>query len=370
MPSQRKKLPIGIETFSEIVSKGCYYVDKTHFAHQLLAHGKYFFLSRPRRFGKSLFLDMLKELFEGNQALFAGLFIYDQWDWQVQFPVVRISFGEGLLESRAALDEKIREILQENQARLGVVCTYSSISGQFAQLLRLAHKKYGRAVAVLIDEYDKPILDNITDYDTALLMREGLKNFYSVIKSADADIHFAFMTGVSKFSKVSLFSGLNNLNDITLDARYSSLCGYTDADVDSVFGPELAGLDREEIRLWYNGYNWLGQAVYNPFDLLLLFDKRKFDAYWFESATPSFLIKLLTEREAWLPALDNTVADAQLLAADMEEIPTTALLFQAGYLTIEREEEVGGNYYYHLGIPNQNVRQSLHGGLLRACPSS
>jgi Predicted AAA-ATPase len=236
---------------------------------------------------------------------------------------------------------------------------------------RLAHKKYGRAVAVLIDEYDKPILDNITDYDTALLMREGLKNFYSVIKSADADIHFAFMTGVSKFSQVSLFSGLNNLNDITLDARYSSLCGYTDADVDvdSVFGPELAGLDREEIRLWYNGYNWLGQAVYNPFDLLLLFDKRKFDAYWFESATPSFLIKLLTEREAWLPALDNTVADAQLLAADMEEIPTTALLFQAGYLTIEREEEVGGHYCYHLGIPNKNVRQSLHGGLLRACPS-
>jgi Predicted AAA-ATPase len=136
MASQRKKLPIGIETFSEIVSKGCYYVDKTHFAQQLLAHGKYFFLSRPRRFGKSLFLDMLKELFEGNQALFSGLFIHDQWDWQVRFPVVRISFGEGLLESRAALDEKIREILQENQARLGVVCTYSSISGQFAQLLR------------------------------------------------------------------------------------------------------------------------------------------------------------------------------------------------------------------------------------------
>jgi hypothetical protein len=366
MNTVRRTLPIGIETFSEIISKGHYYVDKTHFAHQLLLHGKYFFLSRPRRFGKSLFLNTLKELFEANEALFNGLYIHDKWDWSQPCPVVSINFGEGVLESRAALDEKIREILLDNQERLSITCTHNSISGQFSQLLRLAHKKFGQPVAVLIDEYDKPILDNITDSGTALLMREGLKNFYSVIKSADADIRFAFMTGVSKFSKVSLFSGLNNLNDITLDSRYSSLCGYTDADVDSVFGPELAGLDREEIRRWYNGYNWLGQAVYNPYDLLLLFDKRKFDAYWFESATPGFLIKLLTERQAWLPALDQIVADAHLLAAfDVDEISTTALMFQAGYLTIDREERVAGGYYYHLRFPNQEVRQSLYGGLLR-----
>ncbi|MEN9864760.1 MAG: hypothetical protein RL748_350 [Pseudomonadota bacterium] len=366
MLAQRKNLPIGIETFSEIISKGCYYVDKTHFARQLLQHGKYFFLSRPRRFGKSLFLTTLRELFEGNQVLFRGLSIHDQWDWNQTNPVVSISFGEGVLASRAALDEKIREILQDNQERLGIQCSHSSISGQFSQLLRLAHKKFGRAVAVLIDEYDKPILDNITDPGTALAMREGLKNFYSVIKSADADIHFAFMTGVSKFSKVSLFSGLNNLNDITLDSRYSALCGYTDDDVDSVFAAELPGLEREQIRRWYNGYHWLGQAVYNPFDLLLLFDKRKFNPYWFESATPAFLIKLLTEREAWLPTLDKTVADADLLAAfDVEEISTTALMFQAGYLTIERELQVAGRYYYQLRFPNHEVRQSLYGGLLR-----
>ena len=154
-----------------------------------------------------------------------------------------------------------------------------------------------------------------------------------------------FMTGVSKFSKVSLFSGLNNLNDITLDPRYSAICGYTDADVDTVFAPELVGLAREEIRRWYNGYNWLGQAVYNPYDLLLLFDKRKFDSYWFETATPTFLVKLLAERHAWLPNLDG--------------ISTSALLFQAGYLTIAAEETVMGRTYYQVRFPNQEVSQAF-----------
>jgi hypothetical protein len=283
--------------------------------------------------------------------------------------VVSISFSGGVLHTEAALDEKIRELLIDNQTRLGVCCTHTSISGQLVQLLNLTHQKYGEKVVVLIDEYDKPILDNITDSPIALLMREGLKNLYSAIKQADADIRFVFMTGVSKFSKVNLFSGLNNLDDITLNPNYSALCGYTDADIDSVFAPELAGLDREAIRHWYNGYNWRGEPVYNPYDLLLLLRRREFRAWWFESGTPTFLIKLLAERQAWLPTLEQSESDGDLLGSfDIDKIPGTTLMFQAGYLTIAGEELFSGAYsgnYYTLRIPNYEVRQSLFGSLLR-----
>jgi hypothetical protein len=365
MQVPRKRLPISIETFSEIISGGYYYVDKTRFAHLLTEQGKCFFLSRPRRFGKSLFLDTLKELFEGNQPLFAGLAIHDKWDWSRKYPVVSISFADGALDSRAALDEKIRELLLDNQERLGVVCSHQSISGQFAQLIRLARKKHGERVVVLIDEYDKPMLDNVSDSRVALAVREGLKNLYSVIKKADADIHFAFLAGVSKFSKVSLFSGLNSLRDISLSPEFSALCGYTDQELDTVFGDELVGLDRDEVRHWYNGYNWLGESVYNPYDVLLLLQERKFRPWWFESATPTFLIQLLTARQAWLPALGKMEADANLLAAfEVDKVSTVALMFQSGYLTIEREERLGGKYYYQLRFPNEEVRQSLYGCLL------
>lgn len=366
MNVKRKKLPIGIETFSEIIEDGHYYVDKTPFALQLIESGKYYFLSRPRRFGKSLFVDTLRSLFEGRKALFAGLYAEDKWDWTRRFPVVSISFSGGVLHSGPALDEKIRELLLDNQTRLGVTCTHSSISGQFAQLLSLARQKFGEKVVVLIDEYDKPILDNITDSPMALIMREGLKNLYSAIKQADADIRFVFMTGVSKFSKVTLFSGLNNLNDITLNPKYSALCGYTDADIDTVFAPELAGLDRDQIRHWYNGYSWRGQSVYNPYDLLLLLGNREFRPWWFESGTPTFLIKLLAERQTWLPLLEQAESDSELLGSfDIDKIPATTLMFQAGYLTIEREESISGSVYFYLRLPNHEVRQSLFGSLLR-----
>ena len=187
-----------------------------------------------------------------------------------------------------------------------------------------------------------------------------------MIKDSDAHIRFAFLTGVSKFSKVSLFSGLNNLSDITVDAAYSAICGYTETDVDTVFAPELAGLDRARIRQWYNGYNWTGEAVYNPFDVLLLFQKRQFRAWWFETGTPTFLIDLLTERQAWLPKLGQLETDMALLSAfDVGNIATEALLFQTGYLTIDREEEYFGEYRYRLRYPNHEVYQSLNNALLK-----
>ncbi|HSO81894.1 AAA family ATPase, partial [Thiocapsa sp.] len=189
----------------------------------------------------------------------------------------------------------------------------------------------------------------------------------SVIKDSDAHIRFAFLTGVSKFSKVSLFSGLDNLRDITLSREYSGICGYTEADLDCVFAPELEGLNRERIRLWYNGYNWTGEAVYNPFDVLLLFKERQFRPWWFETGTPTFLVDLLTERETWIPRLGHMETDATLLTAfEVDRVATEALLFQSGYLTIEREEEISGTYFYQLRYPNREVYQSLNGALLSA----
>ena len=224
----RKKLPIGIQTFRKIREDDYYYVDKTPLALRLIEEGSHFFLSRPRRFGKSLFLDMLGELFAGSEVLFRGLYAQDRWDWSTVYPVIRISFAEGVLHDRATLDRRIRAILLENAERLGLRCRDpDDIPTCFGELIRGAYAATGQRVVVLIDEYDKPILDNITDPGIAREMRDGLRNLYSVIKGQDAHIRFAFLTGVSKFSKVSLFSGLNNLNDITVDAPYSSICGYT-----------------------------------------------------------------------------------------------------------------------------------------------
>ena len=366
MNSCRRKLPLGIATFSEIINEGHYYVDKTGFARQLIEEGKYYFLSRPRRFGKSLFLDTLRCLFEGRQELFKGLQIENDWDWSRCFPVVSISFADGPLANAAALDEKIREILIDNQQRLGIVCSHNSVSGQLAQLLHLAQQKYGERVVVLIDEYDKPILDHIADPATATAMREGLRNLYSTIKKADADIRFVFMAGVSKFSKVNLFSGLNNLRDITLSPDYSALCGYTAVDLDNVFAQELAGLDREQIRHWYNGYNWLGTAVYNPYDLLLLLRERAFRPWWFETGTPTFLIKLMADTGFFTPKLAHLRTGLDLISTfDVDGMTPEALLFQSGYLTIQQSEQLpSGNWRYTLGYPNHEVQISLNASLL------
>jgi hypothetical protein len=223
-------------------------------------------------------------------------------------------------------------------------------------------------VVVLIDEYDKPILDNLTDRATATAMRDGLRSLYSVLKGADAHLKFVFLTGVSKFSKVSLFSGLNNLTDITLESAYSALCGYTDRDVDTVFAPELPGLDREEIRRWYNGYHWLGEGVYNPFDVLLLFRNREFKPYWFETGTPTFLVKLLAERGFFTPRLNRLQSSLSLLSSfDVERIAPEALLFQTGYLTIHAvDQPLPGRWLYTLGYPNREVESSLNEALLEA----
>ena len=363
----RRRLPIGVQTFRTLRERDCYYVDKTAYLERLLEEGTHYFLSRPRRFGKSLFLDTLKELFEGSQELFEGLYIHDEHDWSKRHPVVRLSFGGGNFVERGLLEANVMEQLAAAERRAGVVSEYLTAPGRFAFLLEALHGQTGQRVAVLVDEYDKPILDALVDApEVARANRDFLRGLYGVIKDSDAHVRFTFLTGISKFSKVNLFSQLNNLTDITLDPVYSSICGYTEGDLDTVFAPELAGLDRERVREWYNGYSWLGaEKVYNPYDVLLLLRRRRFAAHWFETGTPAFLVDTLFERRVSSVSLDRRVSTEELLSTfDVGRIGTEALLFQTGYLTITGEEELGGEPLYRLGYPNREVRQSLNRVLL------
>ena len=366
------RLPIGIQTFSEIREGEYYYVDKTPDIERLVTQNKYYFLSRPRRFGKSLLIDTLRCLFEGHQHLFEGLHIHDRWDWQTKHPVIRLSFGSGVMRNREELDERIRDQLGIIRHDLGLPpARQTDIAGEFYELIEDARSHHGQTAVVLIDEYDKPILDNILDPDKARELREGLKNLYSTLKDADPHLKLVLLTGVSKFSKVSSSAGLNNLRDITLSPDYATVCGYTDEDIDRVFEPALGALDRDMIRDWYNGYRWGGQdvtSVYNPFDVLLLLQERRFGAYWFETATPTFLVDVLKERGIFTPALDHLTAKTQLLGQfDVDDISTEGLLFQTGYLTIKDvKEPKPGLQLFTLGFPNLEVESSLNDALLPA----
>ena len=363
----KRRLPIGIQTFRRIRERNCYYVDKTAFIERLIDEGTHYFLSRPRRFGKSLFLDTLKELFEGNEALFKGLRVHAGWTWGEPNPVVRLDFAGGDYRRPNLLEDSLMDLLAAEERRHGVETDSLTVPGRFAHLLEALHKRSGRRVVVLVDEYDKPILDMLDTPSVARANRDLLRNVYGVIKASDARIRFTFLTGVSKFPKVNLFSQLNNLIDITLDPAYSSICGYTERDLDTMFAPELEGLDRARIREWYNGYCWLGdEKVYNPFDVLLLFNSRTFKPYWFETGSPAFLVDMLFERQVSTVSLADMVGTEDLLSAfDVDDIGTEALLFQTGYLTITEEEDLDGEQVFRLGYPNREVRRSLNRVLLR-----
>lgn len=355
-----KKFPIGISTLSEILNGGYYYVDKTPLVRQMTEEGKYFFICRPRRFGKSLFIDTLKEAFEGNRALFKGLYLENNWDWSEKYPVVHISFGGGVIKNRVELENKISEIFIEHQNTYSIKLQSTGSAGKFRELILQLADKFKRNVVILVDEYDKPILDNITDLEIAKEVREGLKNLYSIIKDCDAHVKFCLLTGVTKFSKVSLFSGLNNLKDLTLDVRYATICGYTQTDVKHVFAECLEGVDLEELKRWYNGYNFMGEPVYNPFDVLLYLDSREYKNYWFETATPGFLMELMLTKRFYLPALKHLETGESLIGSfDVDKLYLETIMFQTGYLTIDSVRRMGGLLRYKLKYPNFEVETSF-----------
>jgi hypothetical protein len=368
-----KKLPIGIQTFSEIRQENHVYVDKTGIALQLIENGKYYFLSRPRRFGKSLFVSTLQALFEGRKELFTGLAAENNWDWSKQYPVINISFA-GVARTVEEMKQDIYNILKSNQRHLKLSCERTEdIGGCLQELIQKAYHKYNREVVILVDEYDKLILDNLDQTEIALQAREILRDLYTTIKGCDEFIKFAFLTGVSKFAKVSIFSGLNNLKDITLDKRYATICGYTRHDLETVFADHLQGANMDKVREWYNGYNFLGERVYNPFDILLFIkNKFKFNNYWFTTGTPTFLVKLIQKQNYFIPKLNNLKIDSSLIDSfDIENIMLEPILFQAGYLTINKVEEMEfGGFEYHVQIPNKEVTISLHNTLIKYLTSN
>jgi hypothetical protein len=363
-----KKLPLGIQNFPEIRTENYVYIDKTPLALKLADSGKYYFLSRPRRFGKSLFLDTLKCLFEGRKELFKGLFVYDKWDWDKTYPVIRIDFSKGLVKTKKELSDKIGAFIRQAARDFNLEIQETGPSNAFEELIRKCHDRHDMPVVILIDEYDKPILDNITDNDTALIMRDGLRDLYSVIKGMDPFIRFAFLTGVSKFSKMNLFSGLNNLTDITLDDRYATVCGYTQMDVETGFKEYLARtgpsgpVDLAELAKWYNGYSFSGEPVYNPYDILLFFDKgRQYKNYWFESGTPTFLMDMIRDKQYFLPDLENLEVSEQLLNTfDVGNIPIESLMFQTGYLTIKKTATIFNQVIHTLSYPNFEVKNAFN----------
>ena len=275
--SPRRKLPIGIQTFRKIREEGCYYVDKTAYVRRLVDDGAHYFLSRPRRFGKSLLLDTMKELFEGNEALFEGLDVHAGWDWSVRHPVLRLDFGGGSYEEPGLLPKETMAQLDAIERRAGVEARYDAAPARFRHLIEALHERAGERVVVLVDEYDKPILDALGTPEVARANRGFLRGLYATIKQSDAHVKLTFLTGVSKFSKVSPFSGLNNLTDITLDPPLLGRLRLHRRGPGHGVRAGAPGARRDEIRRWYNGYDWLGgEKVYNPFDILLLFRRREF----------------------------------------------------------------------------------------------
>ena len=361
-----KKLPIGKSVFKELRTEDCCYVDKTFFVKQLLDdHSKYWFLSRPRRFGKSLFLDTLRAAFAGEKKLFKGLFLEKIWDWDIKYPVINISFGRGTVTSVEMLNNAIYFTLTSNAKIYDIELTADSIPERFEELIQKLNAKFNTGVVVLVDEYDKPLLDNLTRA-AAEDMREGLSSFYSVLKDADRYVKFVFLTGVSKFSKTSIFSKLNNLTDISLSPKYADICGYTQKDFESVFIDYLHDVDLGKVKEWYDGYNFLGSNLYNPYDILLFLSDKRYQCYWFETGTPGFLLDLIKKRKFFIPKLEEMKVEfSQMGEFDINNIEVDILLYQTGYLTIKKEEVIGDNYFYTLAFPNKEVKKGFTDYLLR-----
>lgn len=359
------KLPIGVQSFEKMRTEGYAYVDKTWFISDMVAKGSYYFLSRPRRFGKSLFIDTLDCAFSGRKELFSGLYIDSpeaEWDFTITYPVLRIDFAGGSLSHISDLISRLSSTLDEWEEHYEIEKSSGDPGNRLLSLIPKITKKTGKQVVILVDEYDRPILDNIADISTMQEMRDCLKNFYGSIKPLDLHLKFVLLTGVSKFAKTGIFSGLNNLRDITLNEGYSAICGYTHDDLKTVFREYLDDLDLNAVKNWYNGYSWTGESVYNPFDILLLLEERTFRPFWFETGTPSFLITLWQKRPRLPAEYDGLIAGDELLGSfDPENIRTETLLFQAGYLTIKSwtADPVRG-FRCVLGYPNTEVRVSLN----------
>ncbi len=367
-----KNLPIGIQSLQQLRDKNCIYVDKTQLIHQLVTTGSYYFLSRPRRFGKSLLISTLKSLYLGQKNLFEGLWIEDKWDWSKTNPVIHISFDAADYQG-LGLEKAIMKVLKSCATSYSITLLATTLKSQFEELINSLSMQYGNVV-LLIDEYDKPIIDYLEDkkIEQAKANRLVLRDFYSVLKNAGPHLELVFITGISKFSKVSLFSHLNNLDDITIHEDYGTLTGYTQEELGIYFDDYLKKIEtklrlsREELmenmRVWYNGYSWDGESrVYNPFGTLNFLSKRMFKNYWFGTGSPEFLIEQMRKHNRF--DVENSLVDSAVLDKyDIENLELIPLLFQTGYLTVKTLDPMTGEMV--LDYPNKEVRQSMYAFLI------
>ena len=384
-------MPIGIQSFEKLRRDEYLYIDKTPFIWKLVQTSSPYFLSRPRRFGKSLFLSTLAAYFRGQKELFKGLYLEkaeeeqavleNRTAWQ-EYPVFYLDFNIGQYLESEALSERLDSLLQEQESLYGILIAKeeeSFYASRFERLLKATYQQAGKQVVILVDEYDKPLLQTM-GVNEALneQYRNELKAFYSVIKTCDEYIRFAFLTGVTKFSKISIFSDLNNLRDISLEKHYAGICGMSQKELEANFQPEIQVLaDSQDLtypetltalQQWYDGYCFApaGEGMYNPFSLLNAFAKERFGSYWFETGTPTFLVNYLKEAHYFIPDLDGQVvlteSELQTYRAIAQE--PFPILFQSGYLTIK--EYIKEARLYRLGFPNDEVRYGFLENLLPA----
>ena len=367
-----KPLPIGIQTFRDIIEGNYLYVDKTEYLYKMLSGTKgVYFLSRPRRFGKSLLLSTLKEIFEGNKELFKGLWLYESdYNWQ-KYPVLRFDFSTmKTAATKKELEQKIISVIRQYEKQYAIELEESDYDSLFKELLlKLSAKSEGGKVVILIDEYDAPIIRYITETEKAAGMRDVLKGFYTIIKAMDEVIRFVLLTGVSKFSKAGVFSGLNNLEDLTMSPDASSMLGITEEEIGkylSGYVKKLADFEkvsadeaRSKLRLWYNGYCFskFCEKVYNPFSLFLALKHKNVKNYWFETGTPTFLVNLIKAKSFSVESIPLTLREEKFITYEVENLSPVPLLFQTGYLTIK--EYIKEDEEYVLDYPNREVKNSF-----------
>jgi Predicted AAA-ATPase/PD-(D/E)XK nuclease superfamily len=368
----KKKLPIGKQSFKELITDNCIYVDKTEHIYRLVTEGWYYFMSRPRRFGKSLLLSTLQELFEGNHSLFEGLWIHDKWDWSQTSPVVHLSFAKMDYQNQGlakVIDDALMAIADNN----GIVLTEGSYKTHFEQLLQKLYEKSGKII-LLIDEYDKPIIDHLekSKLPKAHEHQEIMKTFYSILKDSETYLRFVLITGVSKFSRVSIFSDLNHLTDLTVRQDYALMFGYTQKELEFYFKDYLIEAAKKfkiskkellkDMREWYNGFSWDGKnTVYNPFGVLNFLAAKDFYNFWFSSGTPTFLAELM-EKQVRFDFEKTKSSTSQIDKYSLDNLDLTALLFQTGYLTIKERNYRTGDLV--LDYPNREIRESIYGFML------
>ena len=370
-----KQLPVGIQTFSEVINRNCLYVDKTAYIQKMLELSKYIFLSRPRRFGKSLLVSTLQSYFEGRKDLFKGLYIEQvEKDW-TEYPVLRFDMSSSKHMKKEQLEDYLRDMLAANEERFGISTNNPEPSLRLKNLIAKVYEKTGKQVVILIDEYDAPLLDVLHEKEKLPVLRQVMRNFYSPLKDADPYLKFVFLTGITKFSQLSIFSELNNLVNISMDTEFASICGFTEEEVRTQMADyvdrmaEGKGWDKEktlwELKNKYDGYHftWPSPDVYNPFSLLLAFSKKKLDNYWFESGTPTFLIEMLRQFNVMPSMLKPTKAVSEAFNRPTENMTSVIpLLYQSGYFTIKDYNEISDLYV--LDIPNKEIRVGLMESLL------